>query len=170
MRSSMCLALVFVLMHIVARAQSTDASSALQTQSANTTGTAGVLPKMMAKRDDMEAILRAEVERLHIQHEAAKVAYKSILDDLSHRGGSREGVDRLMEAHRAEMGAPEVLERCFGLLDLSRNKIIPEEPRQTRDSDRETSSVSKSIGSNSRPDGPLQALNALLELSSQKKE
>jgi hypothetical protein len=80
----------------------------------------------MKTRDEIEAILRTEIERALMSQEAAKIEYRKVLDELSRDNPSCEAVDRLEEARRAETAARDQLWRSLlRLNEFCRDGTVP---------------------------------------------
>jgi uncharacterized protein YerC len=78
----------------------------------------------------VEAILRAELDRAQMRDDAAHYEYRKILAELCHPGLSPNEIDRLDQASRAEMAARQELWSATARLDaFIQNGMVPEDLR-----------------------------------------
>lgn len=84
----------------------------------------------VATNVQIEAILRAEVERASIRSDSTQYEYRKILAKLRHDNLSPDEIDRLDQASRAEIAARQELWAALSRLDAFCQKgTVPEDLR-----------------------------------------
>ena len=93
----------------------------------------------MALREEIERILRAELDRAVLCEQDARIQYRKILDELAHGSPCSKDIDRLEEAAETELAARSAMWTALvRFSDFSKKGTIPDDLRGNCQTGRDT--------------------------------